>query len=415
VRIALVGPTHPFKGGVAAHTTELAHRLDAAGHEVRLVSWSRLYPRLLYPGEQVVPGGGPDLPPYPDTVRPLRWDRPCTWWLTGRRLRTVDLVIVVSVVPAQAPAHVALIRALGRRRHRPRVVVLAHNVVPHETHIGGAWLTERVLRAADGVLVHSAALAREAREHGAHRVGWADLPPHLPGGPPPGPVGNPEGTPGELGPGVGPGPEREPGTEPESEPASVSEPASEAGAEVEAGERPLRVLALGMVRHYKGFDLLLEAAREVPGVRVTVAGEQWGRAGERLRELAADPALAGRVRLHAGYVPGEEVPGLLAAHDVLALPYRDATGSQNVLLGHAHRRPVLATTVGTFPDQVRDGVDGLLVPPGDVEALTGALRRLSAPGAVAALRAKIPPVDLDRPWTVYLDRLLAADTAGEPT
>jgi hypothetical protein len=50
MRVALVGPTHPYKGGVAAHTTQTAHELAAAGHDVTVVSWSRLYPDRLYPG-----------------------------------------------------------------------------------------------------------------------------------------------------------------------------------------------------------------------------------------------------------------------------------------------------------------------------------------------------------------------------
>jgi glycosyltransferase involved in cell wall biosynthesis len=371
VRIALVGPTHPFKGGVAAHTTELAHRLSGAGHHVDLVSWSRLYPTLLYPGEQSVPDSGPDLPPYPRTIRPLRWDRPCTWWRTGRNLREAELVVVVMVIPAQAPALVTLIRALGRS-NRPRVVVLAHNVVPHETHPGGQWLTERVLRAADGVLSHSADLAAQAAEHGARQVRWAELPPHLPGGRP--------------------------------------EPAPEGG--IPDPPEELRVLALGMVRRYKGFDLLLEAAARVPGVRVTVAGEQWGKAGERVRELASGPQLRDRVRVLPGYVPGQQVPDLLRSHDVLALPYRDATGSQNVILGHAYRLPVLATTVGAFGEQIRDGVDGLLVPPGDVDALTESLRRLRRPGELTTLRGGIRPVDLDGPWQEYLHALIEVSAVG---
>ena len=93
----------------------------------------------------------------------------------------------------------------------------------------------------------------------------AGLPPHLPGGPPPQPLPS--------------RPPREPG-------------------------EPVRVLALGMVRAYKGIDLLLEAAAQVPGVTVTVAGEQWGASGARVREVAARPGLAGRVQVRAGYVPG---------------------------------------------------------------------------------------------------------------
>jgi glycosyltransferase involved in cell wall biosynthesis len=369
VRIALVGPTHPYKGGVAAHTTRTAHRLAEAGHDVVLVSWSRLYPAVLYPGEQAVPDGAPDLPSYPRTIRPLRWDSPLGWWRTGRLLRTADLVIVVAVVPVQAPALEVLIRAVrsGRGPH-PRVVVVAHNVVPHETHPAGPWLMSRLLAAADTVLVHSPELARQAVAHRARQVLVADLPPHLPGGDPPAGI-------------------RTPGAQP-------------------AEPRRTRVLALGMVRDYKGVDLLLRAAATVPEVEVTVAGEQWGSAGERVRELARDPRLAGRVRLSAGYVPGVQIPALLAGHDVLALPYRHATASQNVMLGHAHGLPVLASTVGTFPAQVRDGVDGLLVPPDDVEALAGALRAVGDPDRLARLRSGVPVVDLDGPWRDYVATLV---------
>ncbi len=174
----------------------------------------------------------------------------------------------------------------------------------------------------------------------------------------------------------------------------------------------MRVLALGMVRDYKGYDILLEAARDVPGVSVTVAGEQWGEAGERVRRLAADPALAGRVRIRAGYVPGMEVPALLADHDVLALPYRHATASQNVFLAHAHGLPVLATTVGTFPGEVRDGIDGLLVPPDDVPALTSALTRLTVPGMIQTLRAGLPDLDVEAPWAEYVKALTTQGTSS---
>jgi glycosyltransferase involved in cell wall biosynthesis len=377
VRIALVGPTHPYKGGVAAHTTQTAHELAraaAGGHDVELVSWSKLYPERLYPGEQAVPDGGPDLPPFEPTTRPLRWDRPWSWVSTGRHLRRFDLVVVVVVVPVQVPALLALVAAAkagrGRRGGRPRVVVIAHNVVPHETHPGGEWLITRMLRAADAVVVHSPEQARLAEGLGVRRVDVAALAPHPPGGLPV-PIGR----------------ER-----------ALSRPAPVEG-------EPVRVLALGMVRHYKGYDQLLDAARSVPGVSVTVAGEQWGQAGERVRQAAADPALAGRVELRPGYLPGAEVPGLLAAHDVLALPYRHATASQNAFLGHAHGLPVLATRVGTFEEEVRDGVDGLLVPPDDVPALTAALRRLTEPGVLPALRAGLPELDVEKPWHDYVETL----------
>jgi glycosyltransferase involved in cell wall biosynthesis len=374
VRVAVVGPTHPFKGGVAAHTTELARRLADAGHESSLVSWSRLYPSLIYPGEQVVPHGVPDLPPYPRTRRPLSWSRPDSWWRVGRSLRNQDAVVLVHVVPAVVPALLTLVHALrtaahGDGRRAPRVVVVAHNVLPHEPHPGAAALVRALLARADGVVVHSAEQADLARALGARDVRAPDLPPHLPGGAP---------LPRRPWPG---GP---------------------------------RLLALGLVRAYKGTDLLVQAVRQVPGTRLTVAGELWGEAGQRVRALAADPASEGRVVLRDGYVPGPALAGLLAAHDVLALPYRSATASQNALLGQAHGLPVLATRVGTFPQDVREGVDGLLVPPDDLPALVRAVRELTRPGVLDRLRSGVRLPDLGARWDPYLSAVLDGTPAPGP-
>ena len=380
--IALVGPTHPYKGGVAAHTTTLAHELAEAGHEVTLVSWSHLYPSALYPGEQSVPPGSPDVDPYPRTLRVLSWARPDTWVRAGRRLRDVDLVVVVHVVPAVVPAHLSLLRAAGvgrgpagrPPRPSPRSVVIAHNVLPHESRPGDRQLMEALVRRVDAVVVHSDDQAALARGLGARHVKQLSLPPHLPGGPP--------------------------------EPRHAR--AGDDGA--------VRILSLGIVRDYKGVDLLVDAVRDVPGIHLTVAGELWGDAGRRVRELASDPRLDGRVEVHSGYVPADRIAGLLARHDVVALPYRSATASQNALLARLHGVPVLASAVGTFPDHVRDGIDGLLVPPSDREALVTALRRLREPGCVDRLRAAVRPPDLSGPWANYVGGIEALAAApADPT
>jgi glycosyltransferase involved in cell wall biosynthesis len=178
---------------------------------------------------------------------------------------------------------------------------------------------------------------------------------------------------------------------------------------------PTRLLALGIVRDYKGVDLLLEALTRVPGPTLTVAGELWGEAGRRVRRLAADPRLRDRVTLVEGYLPASDLPALLAAHDVLALPYRSATGSQNALLGHRHGLAVLATRTGSFATDVDDGVDGVLVDAGDVDALSDALGRLADPDLVRQLQAGVTPPDLDGPWTTYLQALLRpGDDGGGP-
>ncbi len=378
LKVALVGPTHPYKGGVAAHTTTLAHELTEAGHEVTLVSWSHLYPSALYPGEQSVPGGSADVDPFPRTLRVLSWARPDTWVRAGRRLRDVDVIVVVHVIPAVVPAHLALLRAAGVGRtnatgHGPRSVLIAHNVLPHEGHPGDRRLMEALLRRVDAVVVHSDEQARPRRR--ARRAARARA---------------------------------RPAAAPARWPAPRPAPST-------TGRR--RLLSLGIVRDYKGVDLLVDALRDVPDLTLTVAGEMWGDAGRRVHELAADPRLQGRVDVHSGYVPADRIPELMAHHDVVALTYRAATASQNALLALSHGVPVLASAVGTFPDQVRDGVDGLLVPPSDRDALVAALRRLAEPGVVDRLRAEVRAPDLSGPWANYvggIEALAAAPVDVEP-
>src|SRR5580693_9727083 len=162
MRIALIGPAHPYKGGGARHTTELAHRLTAAGHDVIIESWRAQYPARLYPGQQTVEV--PEGEPYPRTHRRLAWYRPDGWLAAGRRLRSADLVVFALLTPLQVPPYLTVLAGLGGRPGRPRTAVICHNVLPHERRPGDVALTRALLSHVDTAIVHSAEQAKLARE-----------------------------------------------------------------------------------------------------------------------------------------------------------------------------------------------------------------------------------------------------------
>ena len=380
MRVSLVGPTHPWKGGVAQHTAHLGLRLGARGHDATVVSWSAQYPRWLYPGEARVAAGsvaGDTGPPGAPTTYPLSWARPVSWWRTGRELASREGVVLVLVTPVQVPAYLTLLAGRRSRRfsrrfsrgspravdgHGPRfvasrVVALCHNVVPHERRPGDRALVARLLRSVDAALVHTDEEAATARALAPRvPVSVAGLPAHF----------TPPAQPGvSLHHPVEEPPARDP-----------------AAAALTRGAR--RLLFFGLVRPYKGLDVLLAALRGVPQLRLTVVGEFWGDALSAARR--SGHGLAERLELRPGFVPDEALPGLFAEHDAVVLPYRAATASQNARLAHAYGLPVVATRVGSFVDDVRDGVDGLLVPPDDAEALAAALRSLAAPDCWERLR-----------------------------
>jgi glycosyltransferase involved in cell wall biosynthesis len=380
VRIALVGPAHPYKGGGARHTTELAHRLTAAGHDVIIESWRAQYPARLYPGQQTL--DAPEGEPYKRTYRRLYWYRPDTWLAAGRRLRSADLVVFALLTPIQAPAYLAVLAALGRRTPgRARTAVICHNVLPHERRPGDVPLTRALLSAADLAMVHSNAQAAQARALApGTRIAVAPMPPHLPA------ADHQTHWPERA---VVPLP-----VPPQSPVADVTAP-------------PCRLLFFGIVRPYKGLDVLLRAlARSPAHVTLTVAGEFWG-GTEDTGKLIAALGLAARVTLRPGYVPASDLPALFAGADALVLPYREATASQNALLAFAHGVPVITTTAGALADHVRDNVDGLTCAPGDPGDLARALTAISDPRTARRLRAAVTPVDPDPAWSAYLQALLA--------
>lgn len=352
LRIAIVGPTYPYKGGGAQHTTELAHRLAALGHDVVIESWRAQYPSFLYPGQQTI--DAPEGTPYPRTVRRLDWRRPDGWVAAGRRLRSADLVVLAVLSPVQVPAYLGILYGIGRKA---RTVALCHNVLPHERKPYDEPLMKALLKRVDGVLAHSEPQAALARGLTSRPVGVAGLPPHLP---------------------------------------------STSG-DTPAGVVHRRLLFFGIVRPYKGLDLLLRALPE--GVALTVAGEFWGGLDET-EALIGELGLGDRVELRPGYVAAEDVPELFAAADALVLPYRHATASQNVWLAHEHGVPVIATRVGALADHVTDGVDGLLVEPGDAGALRAAIERFYASGEPERLRSGVKAVDPEPFWSAYATALL---------
>lgn len=355
-RVAVIGPVSPFKGGIAAHTAVLAERLAEAGNHVTIFSWRRQYPSRLYPGQQTTRHR--EFPESVPIVRALCWNRPDTWLRTGYGLREFDLVVIAHATPFQAPAYLGVIKAMGRR---PRVVVVCHNVLPHERHRGDERLVGALLRHADLVMVHSVEQEAVARSLTSQRVVVVGLPPHM--------------------------------------------PASFASTPRRATNR--RLLFFGLIRPYKGLDVLLRALAICDDeIKLRIAGEAWGGADATL-QLIEDLELSSRVELNPEYIPAPAVWRLFEDVDAVVMPYREATGSQGVAVAFEFGVPVIVTRVGNLAQQVRNGIDGLVVEPDDDGALAEAITRFYETGVAEAMRAAVRPVNGEAMWRSYLHEIVA--------
>jgi glycosyltransferase involved in cell wall biosynthesis len=155
--------------------------------------------------------------------------------------------------------------------------------------------------------------------------------------------------------------------------------AATARATLDATEDDLVVLLFGQLRPDKGVRDLLQAAAEVSGVRVVLAGEDLG-ALDEVAGLLADERLRDRVLVRAGFVEPPRMGELFAAADVVALPYLRASASGVLLLAYGYARPVLAYPVGGLPEYVQDGLTGWVCERADVASLTEGLRSIAAAG-----------------------------------
>ena len=348
--IAVFGPFHPYRGGIAHHTTLLASTL-AEAHPVLGINFTRLYPNRLFPGrtqfdDSTAPLGAPGvrIERLVDSIGPHTWPR------AARAVRShgTRLLVVQWWHPFFAPACRAL--ASSARRAGARVLFLCHNVLPHERSHLDAALVRLGLGAADAFLVQSAGDLETL----------AKLYPSRPRAHTPHPAYTffARGT--------------------------TDRGRSRAVLQLDG---PV-VLFFGLVRAYKGLDVLLHAvaqARERVPITLVVAGEFYEERkpyDELVRRLGLEDA----VRIHDRYIPNEDVEMYFRAADLVVLPYRSATQSGIAQIALGFEIPVIVTRTGGLPEVIREGETGFVVPPENPAALATALADFFIQDRVARLR-----------------------------
>ena len=336
MRLTVFGSGHPYRGGVARTTTDLVRSLEARGHDVLFLTPRRQYPGWLFPGaNDRDPDACPRLDCAESILDPLQ---PFSW--PGSRMRAKDYRAEAWILPYWTWAWAGLWRWL-LRAGRPPVVAVAHNPADHGAGILRRSAARSILRRCDAIFTHAKVLEEEftAAYPGLPTASHPLPPPEI----------------GEL------------------------PPRGEARETLDIPADRRVALFLGLIRPYKGVDLLLEAMARQPQVSdwlLVVAGEPWGDLGSALQRRVRDLGIEERVRLRLAWVPEPEVPRLLAAADLVVLPYRSGSQSAVAPFALAAGLPVLSTRVGGLPEVVRDGVNGLLVAPNSVDELTRAFEKL---------------------------------------
>jgi glycosyltransferase involved in cell wall biosynthesis len=364
-RVALLGPAPPDRGGIARETALLASGLE----ERTRVSWftfSRPYPRWLDPRRfDRIPEGAPP----PGARATLDYRSPASWNSTAREIASSGADALVAPwwtsfwgLPLRTVFR--RLRALSPRTER---VLLCHNVADHEPGALQRFATLGAFLAADAFVVH----AESDRDRLSRRV---------PGRPV----------------------------------AVLPHPVVEAvrpdrgGARGRLGIASPLVLFLGLVRRYKGVELLLDAAPRIvaeTGATIAVVGEVFPEA-RSLERRWKESSVCESIRWRDEYVAEEEMSLWLAACDAVVLPYRYVSGSGIAARAIAARRPMVAAAVGGLVETVQPGSTGELFAPGDPDALAAAVARVLDRG-VAFYEPGLTAAAEKASWPGYVDGLLA--------
>jgi glycosyltransferase involved in cell wall biosynthesis len=356
-RLALVGPLHPWRGGLAQYLQLLGEALEPHA-EVRAVTFTRQYPSGLFPGTSQLDEGAP-RPHFPtdsllDSIGPLSWRR------TAAHLERFapGAVILKWWMPFFAPAFASSVGPL--RARGTRVVLVCDNLIAHEPRFFDRAFTDWMMRNSDGYLVMSDAVER-------------DLDTLKPGAP------------------------RRRVPHPFYAQFDRGRYTRES-ARAALGLSGDVALFFGYVRRYKGLDTLLTAWKQVraerPGATLLVAGEFY-EPPEPYQVLAL---AAGGVRLMNRYVADDEVEAMFRATDVTVLPYRAGTQSGVTHVAYALGSPVIATRVGGLSETVREGETGLTCAAEDPAALARVLVRFFAEGLRERMAAPIAALKSEHSW-----------------
>ena len=342
MNIVIVGTAYPLRGGIA-HFNALLYKHLSTRHHVEIVTFSRQYPGIFFPGKTQDETGGPEnaLPSEQliDSINP--W----TWYSAAKAIarKKPDLLIFKYWMPFFGPC-LGTIARLVRRWTGAKIIFICDNIIPHERRVGDRAFTRYAFGGVDAFIVQSGAVEKDLKEFmpGAR---YAFVP------------------------------------HPVYEIFGSAIPKSEARATLGLKDERV-ILFFGYVRRYKGLHILLDA---MPGilktlrVRLLVVGEFYDDEKKYRQQIEANQ-LESDVAVYSSYVPNEEVGRYFSAADVVVLPYVSATQSGIVQIAYQFDKPVIATDVGGLSEVVLNNRTGYIVKPESPEDVAGAVARFYQEG-----------------------------------
>ena len=341
----------------------------AEGHSVEIITFTTQYPSFLFPGKTQL--SSETKPTDLRIRREIHSCKPLTWWKVGRELRKQrpDLVICCYWMAFFAPAFATIERIVKRNGHT-KCLALVHNMIPHEPTILDTVFAPAFVRNTDGFVALSKSVVEDIRRveckmqnakckmqgerrtlsvHELSELNECYESGEKPKTYSPHPIYDHYGT-----------------------IASKKEACNVLRLDVEKDY----MLFFGLVRAYKGLDLLIEAfgkvKEQLPNLRLLIAGEFY-EDEQKYREQIKRAGLTERVIIRNKFIADSDLRLYFGAADLIAQPYKSATQSGVTQVAFHFEKPMLVTNVGGLSEIVHDGKMGYAVEP-NAEKIAEAIR-----------------------------------------
>ena len=329
MKIIIVGTSYPYRGGIAAFTDRLATEFVREGVDIEVVTFKLQYPSFLFPGKtQYSDAKAPEGFPIERKVNSIN---PLNWIKIGKEIskKNPDLVVFTYWMSFFAPCFSKIAKVV-KRNHQTRCIGLIHNMIPHEKSLLDKMFAPRFVKSMDGFVALSKSVLDDVASLDKQNKPKCFVPhplyDHF----------------GEI----------------------ISREAAIKQLNLDPNYRYL--LFFGLVRAYKGLDLLLDAfaderLRKYP-VKLIVAGEFYDDPKPYLEQVEKY-GLRDFVIIKNQYISDCDVKYYFNASDIVVQPYKSATQSGVTQVAYHFEKPVLVTNVGGLGEIIPNGKVGYVVEP----------------------------------------------------
>jgi len=314
----------------------MAQQFQSEGHDVNILTFSLQYPKFLFPGKTQYSSGEP--PKNLKIERCVNSINPLNWLKIGRKIKKEkpDLLIIAYWTPFMAPCLGTIARVAKRNKHT-KIISLVHNMIPHEKRFLDKLFSKYFVKPIDAFVALSQSVKNDVQIFSKKPC---VVTPH--------PMYDNFGT-------------------------AISR--EEALKNMNLSNDFRYLLYFGLIRRYKGLDLLLESfaderLKKYP-VKLIVSGEFYEDSKPYL-DIIEKHNFHDRIILRTDFVPDDEVANYFCCADLITLPYRDATQSGVTQIAYYFEKPMLVTNVGGLPEIVPNRKSGYVVEP-DSQAIADAL------------------------------------------